>query len=237
MSLQSTAGNILQRAVELDTQKRYTEALICYQEGLQVLVNVLKTEQVSDKRTYLRTKVEEYMKRAEQIKALVEELKKEGNFHEQIHVQNDSVGHSYNTVFARFLDEDINKIKIEDPYVRTHHQCQNFVRFCELIVQKCPNLKIIELLTGGGGDEQIKWLNEIKSSLFKMRITLSITFSTTLHDRQIILNTGWIIKIGRGLDYFKAPENKFCLGVFDLDLRPCFETTIDIFHSNTVKSS
>lgn len=76
MSLQTTAGNILQRAVDLDGKKRYTEALVCYQEGLQILVDVLK-EQTGEKRVYLRTKVEDYMKRAEQIKALIEKLKKE----------------------------------------------------------------------------------------------------------------------------------------------------------------
>lgn len=39
-----------------------------------------------------------------------------------------------------------------------------------------------------------------------------------------------MIKIGRGLDYFKAPDHKFSLGVHDLDLRPCHETVVDIFH-------
>ncbi|KAF5307305.1 hypothetical protein FQR65_LT07021 [Abscondita terminalis] len=236
MSLQHAAGNILQRAVDLDSKKRYTEALVCYQEGLQVLVDVLK-EQQGDKRIYLRGKFEEYMKRAEQIKALIEKLKKEGNFHEQIHVQNDSTGHSYTSVFGRFLDEDVTKITIEDPYIRIYHQCQNLVRFCELAVTKCSNLQVLEVITGSDGSDQAKWLNELKVSLSQRNISLIVNFSATLHDRQILLNTGWIIKIGRGLDYFKAPETKFSLGVFDLNLRPCHETTIDIFHSNSVKSS
>jgi hypothetical protein len=51
------------------------------------------------------------------------------------------------------------------------------------------------------------------------------------------LSSGWTIKIGRGLDYFKAPENKFSLGFFDLDLRPCYETTVDVFHMKNVKTS
>ena len=49
------------------------------------------------------------------------------------------------------------------------------------------------------------------------------------------LNNGWIIKIGRGLDYFKATQNNFCIGYCDYDLRQCHETTIDIFHKKTVK--
>jgi len=51
------------------------------------------------------------------------------------------------------------------------------------------------------------------------------------------LSNGWTIKIGRGLDYFKAPESKFSLGFFDMDLRPCHETTVDVFHMKNVKKS
>lgn len=36
------AINIIKRGVELDTKKRYTEALVCYQEGLQLLVDKIK---------------------------------------------------------------------------------------------------------------------------------------------------------------------------------------------------
>lgn len=50
------------------------------------------------------------------------------------------------------------------------------------------------------------------------------------------LSNGWIIKIGRGLDYFKAPNGKFVLGACDLELRPCSETTIDIFHKSQVNN-
>lgn len=42
MNIESAAVNILKRGVELDTKKRYTEALVCYQEGLQILVDKMK---------------------------------------------------------------------------------------------------------------------------------------------------------------------------------------------------
>ncbi len=48
-------------------------------------------------------------------------------------------------------------------------------------------------------------------------------------------NNGWVIKIGRGLDYFKKAPSKFCLGYTDYGLRPCFATTVDIFHQSQVK--
>ncbi|CAF3930171.1 unnamed protein product [Rotaria sp. Silwood1] len=51
------------------------------------------------------------------------------------------------------------------------------------------------------------------------------------------LNNGWIIKIGRGLDFYKPPESKLSIGYYDLDLRPCHQTTIDIFHAERVHPS
>lgn len=42
MNIESAAVNILKRGVELDSKKRYTEALVCYQEGLQVLVDKMR---------------------------------------------------------------------------------------------------------------------------------------------------------------------------------------------------
>ncbi|CAF5105244.1 unnamed protein product, partial [Rotaria magnacalcarata] len=51
------------------------------------------------------------------------------------------------------------------------------------------------------------------------------------------LNNGWIVKIGRGLDFYKPPESKLSIGYYDLDLRPCHQTTIDIFHSERVHPS
>lgn len=42
MNVDSMAVNILRRGVEFDTKKRYTEALVCYQEGLQILIDRMK---------------------------------------------------------------------------------------------------------------------------------------------------------------------------------------------------
>ena len=38
----SAAITLLKRAVELDLSKRYTEALVCYKEGLQLLLEYIK---------------------------------------------------------------------------------------------------------------------------------------------------------------------------------------------------
>ncbi|CAH0664084.1 unnamed protein product [Spodoptera exigua] len=240
MNIESAAVNILKRGVELDTKKRYTEALVCYQEGLQILVDKMRGENDDSSKAYLRKKVEEYMNRAETIKKLVLQQKEAGQFHEQVHIENNSTGHSYKTLFGRFLDDDVNYVSIEDPYIRTFYQCQNFLRLCELLVRSCNNLQLIELITSRDNKtegDQRGWFTNLSNDLSKYKIKLIVKYSETLHDRQITLSSGWIIKIGRGLDYFKAPENKFCLGVYDLDLRMCHETTVDIVHSKNIKQS
>ncbi|CAG4960914.1 unnamed protein product [Colias eurytheme] len=240
MNIESAAVNILKRGVELDTKKRYTEALVCYQEGLQILVDKMKGEADERNRNYLRKKVEEYMNRAEDIKKLVLKQKEEGKFHEQVHIENDSTGHSYKALFGRFLDEEVQYVIIEDPYIRSFHQCQNFLRLCELLVKSCRNLTHIELLTTKDHKtekDQKEWLSYMYSDLLKYHVQLVVKYSETLHDRQIILSSGWVIKIGRGLDFYKATDNKFCLGMHDLDLRQCHETTVDIVHSKNIKQS
>lgn len=50
-------------------------------------------------------------------------------------------------------------------------------------------------------------------------------------------DTGWVVKIGRGLDIYKAAESKFSIGFCDFDLRPCHQTTIDIFNRKYMKDS
>ena len=176
-------------------------------------------------------KANEYMDRSEKVHEIIRQEKEKGKYNEQIKIQVDSTGHSYETIFGRFLDSSVDKIKVEDPYIRAHHQIVNFLRFCELCVKKCDNLKSIELLTTSDNNEkeQEAKLTELKNSLKQRSIELTWSFSTSLHDREVRIDSGWVIKIGRGLDIFKPPEGKMVLGYFDLDLRKCLETTVDIF--------
>jgi delta 1-pyrroline-5-carboxylate dehydrogenase len=76
----------------------------------------------SEKKKYLRTKVEAYISRAEKVKQLIEEQKATGKYHEQIVIEINSTGHSYKNVFGRFLDEEVTSVEVEDPYVRSFHQ-------------------------------------------------------------------------------------------------------------------
>lgn len=62
------------------------------------------------------------MSRAEKLKEIINDLKEEGQFHEQISIENNSIGHSYEKIFKRFLDYDVTYVIVEDPYIRMPHQ-------------------------------------------------------------------------------------------------------------------
>lgn len=40
--METSAISVLKRAVELDHSSRFQESLVCYQEGIQLLIDVLK---------------------------------------------------------------------------------------------------------------------------------------------------------------------------------------------------
>ncbi|XP_012279792.1 MIT domain-containing protein 1-like [Orussus abietinus] len=238
--MESAAASILQRAVDMDKKERYTMALVLYQEGLQILLDSVKEEKNPSKREHFKEKALQYMDRAERIKAIIDQRKSVGKYREVMEIEDGSTGHGYVSIFGRFLDHMVTDIIIEDPYVRAFHQCQNLVRLCELAVQKCRSLSRISLVTTCDPQDQqnqSERLNQLKRSLETRLVQFDVTYDSALHDRRIRLSNGWVIKIGRGLDYFKAPQGKCVLGVFDLELRPCLATTVDVFHESHVRQT
>ncbi len=140
-------------------------------------------------------------------------------------------GHSYASVFGDYL-KGATLVYVEDAYIRIPHQIQNFVRFCELLV-KTGGVRQIELLTAVENQVQqaevMEKFQQLGGSLKEQGIEFTYAFSDTIHDREIRLNNGWVVKIGRGLDYFQKPDNWFAVGSSDFDLRPCLETKVDIY--------
>ncbi|KER33826.1 hypothetical protein T265_00283 [Opisthorchis viverrini] len=116
---------------------------------------------------------------------------------------------------------------------------ENFSHFCEILVRSESPIRNVHLLTGvdtQNPDEQLKKFQLLKSDLWQHRVVFDWVFSDTLHDREIRFDNGWIVKIGRGLDYIRRPAHKFCgLGVHDYDFRPCAATTVDIFHRSSLR--
>ena len=142
-------------------------------------------------------------------------------------------GYKYESIMAPYL-RAANSVVIEDPYIRLQHQIQNFVRFCETLV-KSGAVKKIKLVTGYDDKRQLGEIaekqEELKPSLLELDVELEVKLNPNMHDREIRLDSGWVIKIGRGLDFYQRPSSWFEIGAMDMSLRKCLETKVDIFRA------
>jgi ATP-dependent Lon protease len=143
-------------------------------------------------------------------------------------------GYSYESLLAPYL-QGAQQIHLEDPYIRLPHQMQNFVRFCEAVV-KHSSVKRIHLVTSFEDKTQRQDIQEkmkdLGQSLLELDLMLEVELNPNLHDREIRIDNGWVIKIGRGLDFYQRPISRYEIGANDLSLRKCLETKVDIFKTN-----
>jgi len=186
----------------------------------------------------VRSKVSTYMNRAEELKVHIQNHKELWKVAEKIQIKDNQIGCSYSTLFSKYINDKLSSVRISDSYIRKQHQIYNLLRFCELLVKKGKSFKRIHVLTGHAGQnsrggesvqQQERLLSRLRSSLGEHGVTMTIEYSETLHDREIIFDNGFVIKMGRGLDYFKGPQDPMSIGFCDYDLRPCLETSVDVY--------
>jgi ATP-dependent Lon protease len=146
-------------------------------------------------------------------------------------------GFSFDTILGDYL-RNANEVLVEDPYIRLTHQVQNLVRFCETIVRR-SNIRTIKLITAyddlEGFNRTKTMLEDLAQSLLEHDIKLEFSFNPKMHDREIRIDNGWTIKIGRGLDFYQKPNSYFDIGSNDLTMRKCLETKVDIFRSGSTQ--
>ena len=142
-------------------------------------------------------------------------------------------GHSYESIIGPYL-KGAKALVIEDPYIRMQHQIQNLVRLCETVL-KAGTVKKISLVTSYDDKTQLadiaEKVEELKQSLLELDVELDVKLNPNIHDREIRIDNGWVIKIGRGLDFYQKPTSWFEVGAHDLSLRKCLETKVDIFRA------
>ncbi|WP_310643034.1 BREX system Lon protease-like protein BrxL [Limnohabitans sp.] len=145
----------------------------------------------------------------------------------------DDIGFSYESIMGPYL-QGAKAVVIEDPYIRLQHQIQNFVRFCETVL-RATTIKRICLITGYDDKTQLaeiaEKMEELKQSLLELDVELEVKLNPNIHDREIRIDNGWTIKIGRGLDFYQKPGGWFEVGANDMSLRKCLETKVDIFRT------
>lgn len=148
-------------------------------------------------------------------------------------------GYTYESILGPYL-VGAKSVTVEDPYIRLPHQITNFVRFCETML-RAPTIRDIKLITSYDDKTDLAELRdkleELKQSLLELDVVLKIELNSRMHDREIRIDNGWIIKIGRGLDFYQKPDSWFAVGTSDLRLRKCLETKVDIFISDAFPES
>lgn len=106
----------------------------------------------------------------------------------QIHLADNASGHSYGSLFGKYLDSGVREIIIDEPYLGRVFQLYNLLMLIELSVLNCSQLKIIKVVTKRGEDpqEQASAFAQITSDLASRHIKFVFEYSESLHDRSIV---------------------------------------------------
>lgn len=128
--------------------------------------------------------------------------------------QENQRGISYDTLLLPYFD-GATEITIVDPYVRQFHQARNLMELIEMIARtKDPADEVRVLLVTSENTEgpeklqkQMEFLLRVKQAAQVAGITLDVKFDPTIHDRSVVVNSGWRINLGRGLDIFQFVAN------------------------------
>ena len=143
------------------------------------------------------------------------------------------IGNSYETLFGDYLT-GAKELTIEDPYIRRDHQIRNLVQLCELGVQ-VGTIKKIVLITGTDHDYQKAEVEpkfqSLAESLADAGVEFVWRFDDKIHDRELRTDTGWHIRLGRGLDIYQRTDTWIQIGATNLNVRPCMETKVSIIRN------
>ena len=141
-----------------------------------------------------------------------------------IEIRLNQTGVSYRTLFADYL-QTAHTVEVIDPFIRQPYQVYNLIDFIQMLKETndAPEeLKVI-LHTNADSDEAVPEMIDIFDRLQDDLRSFSIDFEydfTADHDRKIIVDNGWSIYLGRGLDIFE-PYPKFTMGCAAQENRRC----------------
>ncbi|PSR08564.1 MAG: BREX system Lon protease-like protein BrxL [Bacteroidetes bacterium] len=140
-------------------------------------------------------------------------------------IMDNQTGVSYDHLFGAYL-KGVETIKLIDPYVRLPYQLRNFMEFARLIAQRkdAADEVALHLVTNNNEDylENAKAaFQQMADSLEPLGIRFTYEFDNDIHDRSILLDNGWKILLGRGLDIFQKTGGWFDIAEYDQERRQC----------------
>jgi len=145
-------------------------------------------------------------------------------------IRENQTGVSYVKLFGAYL-KGATHIDVVDPYIRLPYQLKNFMEFARLVAElKQPDEEVeIHLKTNNNEDyidNAKEAFSDMMNSLEPIGIKFSYEFDEDLHDRSIVLNNGWKIILGRGLDIFQKTNGWFDIADHYQEVRKCKDCEI-----------
>lgn len=140
-------------------------------------------------------------------------------------IRDNQTGISYDLLFGAYLIEATD-IKIIDPYVRLPYQLRNLMELAKLISEKKdPEVEVKLHLVTANNEEYIENAKEafqqMSYSLESLGILFSYEFDDFIHDRSIVMDNGWKIVLGRGLDIWQKTGGWYDINEYVQEQRLC----------------
>ena len=117
-------------------------------------------------------------------------------------------------------------IKVIDPYVRLPYQLRNFMELAKLIAEKKdPDSEVKLHLVTANNEEYIENAKEafgqMSYSLESLGIIFTYEFDDYIHDRSIVMDNGWKVVLGRGLDIWQKTGGWYDINEYVQEQRAC----------------
>jgi len=155
-------------------------------------------------------------------------------------IRDNQSGISYEMLFGAYLI-DAKEITITDPYIRLPYQLRNFMEFAKLVSTKKDELEEVKLhLITNNNEEYIEnskgAFKEMADSLESLGIQFTHEFVENTHDRSIMLDNGWKIVLGRGLDIYQKTNGWYDIAEYYQEKRLCKGCEITYVKNSKLKS-
>lgn len=140
-------------------------------------------------------------------------------------ILDNQTGISYGNLFGAYLG-GATIIQLIDPYIRLPYQLRNFMEFTRLLFEKKnPDVEIKLHLVTNNNEDFIAGAKEafaqITYSLETIGILFTYEFSENIHDRSILMDNGWKIILGRGLDIWQKTGGWYDVNEYIQEKRLC----------------
>ncbi|MCZ2489267.1 BREX system Lon protease-like protein BrxL [Aquirufa antheringensis] len=147
-------------------------------------------------------------------------------------IRDNQTGISFKSLFGDYL-VGATEIKLIDPYIRLPYQLRNFMEFAKLIAEKKDSDVEVKLhLVTSNNLDYIEGAREafeqMTLSFESIGIIFTYEFDENIHDRSILLDNGWKILLGRGLDLWQKTGGWYDVNEYIQEKRLCKACEITI---------